>query len=551
MGNIISWVFLHIRFILSPRLELQKNMSTPVKDITIALTNGNNVTEIPLQSLLPGAISPSHFRACLQLYKDHVRDVYQAVEDVRFRDIPNRLVERSPQHLTKNEVVDLDRWIQKRGVRLDKKFHNRNANLIQMNEDTNVENITEEALKKYSATNPLDAIKILKKLTGVGRSRASLILSAARPKTMPFISWQLGQWTCWDPQVGWTEDPNWGRNKNDATHISAVMDTVNEVIRGLMTTDGPDAAVEITAVDVEKVAFVLQRESAISDLRNTEIPEDKQSEHLGQGTFAFVYKALGFKFQGQKTPEFVAVKRILKIPSLRRHRLFSETEISSLLAKGNPERFVQFYGCREDAHNFYVAMEYIKFGDLGKILRDKRDISPEWGKSVAKKVTTQILEGLVTMHQLLVAHRDLKPENILIVCLDEICIKISDFGVSKKNSDRGTTIFKTYAGTQAYKAPEVVERWGKESSNTNAAYTEKVDIWSLGCIIYRMVEGRLLFPNGNDVPDKNKGRRLQNMNKLLEGDQSEHKFMRKLLRFNAQDRPSAAEALKALSEEWH
>ncbi|EMR69165.1 putative serine threonine-protein kinase protein [Eutypa lata UCREL1] len=115
------------------------------------------------------------------------------------------------------------------------------------------------------------------------------------------------------------------------------------------------------------------------------------------------------------------------------------------------------------------------------------------------------------------AHRDLKPENILVVSNQpgKIHIKVCDFGISKRLSARGTSVYRTYCGTRAYKAPEIIGMIQEEeeesgTNNTNSiprflynatvyrlyskfrgrhstgAYTEKVDLWSLGCIIYKM-----------------------------------------------------------------
>jgi serine/threonine protein kinase len=54
-------------------------------------------------------------------------------------------------------------------------------------------------------------------------------------------------------------------------------------------------------------------------------------------------------------------------------------------------------------------------------------------------------------------------------------IKVSDFGVSKILTT-GTEM-DTHVGTQYYKAPEIL-------SNTHQVYTEKVDIWSMGVMLY-------------------------------------------------------------------
>lgn len=82
-------------------------------------------------------------------------------------------------------------------------------------------------------------------------------------------------------------------------------------------------------------------------------------------------------------------------------------------------------------------------------------------------------------------HGDLKPENIL--CVDETGqeLKIIDFGSA---CFRGQQI-STYFQSRFYRAPEVILRL-----ETN----EKVDMWSLGCILAELYTGIPLFPGSDE-----------------------------------------------------
>lgn len=65
-------------------------------------------------------------------------------------------------------------------------------------------------------------------------------------------------------------------------------------------------------------------------------------------------------------------------------------------------------------------------------------------------------------------------------------MKIGDFGTSKHiAASNASTYLRTTTGTFGYMAPEMLD--------TSIPKTSKVDIWSLGCILFRMVAGRLLF----------------------------------------------------------
>ena len=128
-----------------------------------------------------------------------------------------------------------------------------------------------------------------------------------------------------------------------------------------------------------------------------------------------------------------------------------------------------------------------------------------------KEFAYQIIIGLKLLENLNIIHGDLKPENIL-VSSSEKQIKIIDFGSSvyyKKDK-----IFN-YIQTRYYRSPEVL---------IGLDITPKIDIWSLGCIIYEMLRGYPLFKALNyqdlflyqahqlGVPDK------ELINKSLYGD---------------------------------
>ena len=61
-------------------------------------------------------------------------------------------------------------------------------------------------------------------------------------------------------------------------------------------------------------------------------------------------------------------------------------------------------------------------------------------------------------------------------------VKIGDFGVAKRIQDDGTAL-KTETGTRDYLAPEVSGHIDEE----NFVYSNAVDMWSLGCIMYKLV----------------------------------------------------------------
>lgn len=78
-------------------------------------------------------------------------------------------------------------------------------------------------------------------------------------------------------------------------------------------------------------------------------------------------------------------------------------------------------------------------------------------------------------------HRDLKPQNILIN--EAGIIKICDFGFARKMS-AATVCLYSMKGTPLYIAPEIIQ---------DKPYGPKIDVWSLGIILYELFTGYAPF----------------------------------------------------------
>ncbi|KAK3020648.1 hypothetical protein RJ639_046241 [Escallonia herrerae] len=97
-------------------------------------------------------------------------------------------------------------------------------------------------------------------------------------------------------------------------------------------------------------------------------------------------------------------------------------------------------------------------------------------------ITRQCLEALEYLHGLGIIHCDLKPENILIKSYRRCEIKVIDLGSSCFQSDN----LCLYVQSRSYRAPEVM---------LGLPYDQKIDLWSLGCILAELSSGEVLFPN--------------------------------------------------------
>ena len=135
----------------------------------------------------------------------------------------------------------------------------------------------------------------------------------------------------------------------------------------------------------------------------------------------------------------------------------------------------------------YLVMECFEGDEMFEYISNCGSYSEEKAKDLFK----QLLEGIHFLHKKGIVHRDLKPNNIL-VSKDGKILKITDFNVAKfcddyQNYDdfkKNNYEMNTYTGTIAFRAPEMFEK---------LSYSESIDIWAAGCVLYTMLSGEQPF----------------------------------------------------------
>ncbi|KAK9474337.1 kinase-like domain-containing protein [Dipodascopsis tothii] len=201
-------------------------------------------------------------------------------------------------------------------------------------------------------------------------------------------------------------------------------------------------------------------------------------EELGKGAFARVKKGIERSTGNTYAIKIIAKRRIMTGLAIKR-------EVNILMKLNHPS-IVKLKELYEDATHIYLVMEYVAGGDLMDYITSHGPMPEE----MASEVVKQVLEAVEYVHDLGISHRDIKPDNILLVAENPVRIKVSDFGLAKI-SESGTFL-KTFCGTLAYLAPEVIK--GKESRGS--VYSNSVDMWSVGCLAYVLLTGYLPF-NGS------------------------------------------------------
>ncbi|KAL7060079.1 hypothetical protein AAHC03_010172 [Spirometra sp. Aus1] len=199
---------------------------------------------------------------------------------------------------------------------------------------------------------------------------------------------------------------------------------------------------------------------------------------IGKGHYAVV-KLARHVFTG----ESVAVKVIdkTKLDQVSREHLFQEVVCMKLVQHPN---VVRLYEVIDTVNKLYLVLELGDGGDLyDYIMKHENGLS----EHLAKRYFRQIVTAISYCHNLHVVHRDLKPENV--VFFEQLgVVKLTDFGFS--NQFVPGKHLETACGSLAYSAPEILLG--------NSYDAPKVDIWSLGVILYMLVCGHLPFEEAND-----------------------------------------------------
>ncbi|KAJ7213011.1 kinase-like domain-containing protein [Mycena pura] len=207
------------------------------------------------------------------------------------------------------------------------------------------------------------------------------------------------------------------------------------------------------------------------------------SVKLGDGAYANVYKAL------QKgTSKWVAVKVINRI---MRHNLTPDKEagvireitIIRTLRHPNICAFLEFYENSDESLD--IVLEFVDGGDLAEFIQSRGGLT-DW---MSRHITFQMCKAVAYIHSRAITHRDLKPENILLTLDNPPIVKVADFGMAKLVDE--ATALQTIAGTVQYMAPEIVMRL-----STDKPYTNRVDSWSTGGIIFVMATTQTMFSSG-------------------------------------------------------
>src|SRR5262249_28157242 len=137
----------------------------------------------------------------------------------------------------------------------------------------------------------------------------------------------------------------------------------------------------------------------------------------------------------------------------------------------------------EDRGVPFLAMEFLE----GELLEERLKREGAFRVPDMLRIGREIAEGLAAAHARGLVHRDIKPTNVLLAQAHERrpvgAVKILDFGLARPMAaDAQITQNGLIIGTPAYMAPEQAR---------GEATDGRADLFSLGCVLYRMCTGQL------------------------------------------------------------
>lgn len=205
---------------------------------------------------------------------------------------------------------------------------------------------------------------------------------------------------------------------------------------------------------------------------------------VGEGSMGVVFEA-----EDETLHRLTAVK-VLK-PALNtesfRKRFLQEARIAAALPH---DHIITIYQAGEDNGVLYLAMELLHGESLETRLARDRWLPLGQALDIAR----QVAEGLAVAHARKLVHRDIKPDNIWLTTDGPRGpfrrVKILDFGLARPiQSDAKLTAQGVLLGAPGYMAPERIR---------GLPVDERSDLFSLGCVLYRMLAGAGPFERKGD-----------------------------------------------------
>jgi len=237
----------------------------------------------------------------------------------------------------------------------------------------------------------------------------------------------------------------------------------------------------------DKESFNIAHSAAEPKLRKLGYSIGKE---IGSGSYGKVFFAEYAEKDGSSRK--LACKVVSTKTSQQFTDKFLDREIQILCAV-NHKNLVKIHSLIQHKELYYFFMGFCENGDLLEFIIKNGSVV----ESQTRIWVFQMLEGLLYLHNKNIVHRDIKCENVFLTAT--LNIQIGDFGfarIMKNNSEMS----KTYCGSEAYSSREILLAIPYEP--------KKADVWSLGVVLYVMLNKSMPFYDENNNKKKQADRQL-------------------------------------------
>lgn len=210
---------------------------------------------------------------------------------------------------------------------------------------------------------------------------------------------------------------------------------------------------------------------------------------IGEGEFGKVKLAWAEGENGERRQYAIKLlrqDRLRGVDQAQRDKV--NHEINALQACRHPH-VIRLEDLLQNVHYIGIVLDFASGGDMFAYIYKNGRLE----ERNAQRLFAQLVSGVHYLHQKGIVHRDLKLENLLLDGNNKILISDFGFANSFRNS-KGYTLMRTSCGSPCYAAPEVV--------NSDKNYDgRKVDVWSVGVILFTFLAGYLPFDDDPNNPD--------------------------------------------------